>query len=86
MTTILKTSNWSSHETRVVDLWLTNDESSYELLKEAYRHGSEDYEHAEWLEMVLRDARPDVMWGDLLQSAFDRVNWLEVIENNKELV
>lgn len=76
---------WSNHETQVAYLWLMNDDSSYQLLQEAYNHGDEDYENAEWLESVMNQQLEQEasagMWGDLLRSAFNRVNWIELIES-----
>ena len=46
---------WSNYELWLANLWLTNDESSYQLLLEALNQDSlRDYEKAEWLEMMLR--------------------------------
>jgi hypothetical protein len=68
---------------------LCNDEGSYELLTESYKRSSTDFERADWLEQQLRDQLADEageasMWSDLLNTAFARINWVEVIENNKD--
>ena len=69
---------WSNYESWLANLWLTNDESSYQLLLEALNQDSlRDYEKAEWLEMMLRYQLDDEidelsLWQDLLQAAFGR--------------
>jgi hypothetical protein len=79
---------WSNRETWLASLWLNNDESSYELLLEACRRNTTDFERADWLEKLLRDQLDDEagdasFWSDLLSTAFSRINWVEVIENNQ---
>ena len=83
-----KYNGWSNRETWLASLWLTNDEASYEVLKRAHRAGDSDFERADWLERQLRDQLDDEasessMWSDLLSTAFYRINWVEVIENNE---
>lgn len=81
---------WSNYETRAASLWIINDELNYQTLKLAYRQGSEYYDHAAWLEQELRqrldEERPEGMFGDLLRIAFDRISWIEIIENNQDIV
>ena len=81
---------WSNYETWLANLWLTNDASSYALLREATSNDAwRTYDHADWLEMMLRyqlDDEIDVpcLWQDLLRAAFGRIDWSEIIENNFE--
>ena len=81
---------WSNYETRLVNLWLTNDEANYALLQEALGKDMwRTYEQAEWPEMMLRYELDDeidepCLWQDLLRAAFGRINWSEIIENNIE--
>ena len=81
---------WSNYETWLANLWLTNDEANYALLQEAISKDMwRTYEQAEWLEMMLRYELDDeidkpCLWQDLLQCAFGRINWSEIIENNIE--
>lgn len=81
------TNGWSNQETYLANLWLNNDEPSYQTLLEAFKQGDEDFDHAYWLESTLREQLDEessaTMWGDLLGTAFDRINWMEVIENNR---
>jgi len=79
---------WSNRETWLASLWLCNDESGYDLLLQAYKHSTSDFERADWIEHQLRDQLYDEvgdssLWSDLLSTAFSRINWVEVIENNK---
>ncbi len=80
---------WSNRETWLASLWLTNDQGSYALLMEALRTGDSDFARADWLEQQLREQLADEaggasMWSDLLSTAFHRINWVEVIENNQD--
>ncbi len=80
---------WCNRETWLVNLWLSNDEGSYALLREAIRSGDSDFARADWLERELRDQLVDEagnasMWSDLLSTAFCRVNWVEVIEHSRD--
>lgn len=80
---------WSNRETWVANLWLTNDQESYYLLLEALKQSDRDFTCAEWLQEQLREQLDEEagnasMWSDLLSTAFYRVDWVEVIENNRE--
>jgi hypothetical protein len=79
---------WSNRETWLASLWLNNDEYFQTLLLEACRRNTTDFERADWLEKRLRDSLDDEtgdasFWSDLLSTAFSRINWVEVIENNQ---
>ena len=80
---------WSNYETWLANLWLTNDESSYALLREAMSKDAwRTYEQAAWLEMMLRyqldNEIDEPCLGQDLLRAFGRINWSEIIENNIE--
>jgi hypothetical protein len=78
---------WSNQETWIANLWLSNDQGLYELLREAHKQLSDSYEVAEFISERLREQLFDeigvaCIWQDLLNSAFNRIDWIEVIENN----
>lgn len=80
---------WTNRETWLASLWLNNDETSYRVLLEANKHSKTKFGRADWLEQQLRDQLYDAagdasLWSDLLSTAFCRINWVEVIENNSD--
>ena len=71
---------WSNRETWLANLWLNNDESSYNVLCRAIDVDGSLFDKADWLEEQLRyqlDDEIDVpcLWQDLLQTAFGRISW-----------
>ena len=78
---------WSNYETKLGSLWLTNDESSYSVLTEALKIEGETIDKANWLEQHMRwqledEISESSLWQDLLNCAFNRISWAEVIEKN----
>ena len=79
---------WSNRETWLVNLWLSNDMGSYEFLQEICRKDCEVWEKAEELEAHFQDQLEDMydvpsFWSDILGTALDRVNWVEIVTSNQ---
>lgn len=74
---------WTNYETWVVALWLNNDQASYNAL-EAIKAGNEsEYRKGESLEELVRELyeyEPVGIVADLVNSAFGRVDWMEIIQ------
>ena len=88
---------WHNYETWAVNLWLTNDPFCYEQLMSIVQNPDTLWEQAEalknWLHIGLgsmaEEPNPDItavtgMYVDLLASAFDMVEWSEIIQTNQE--
>lgn len=77
---------WTNRETWTVNLWLTNEECYYRQLQEIL-HDYEDREQAEELEQACRfivERHDDIgLRGDLINLVLARVNWQEIIDNNR---
>jgi hypothetical protein len=78
---------WSNYETKLGSLWLTNDQANYPVLTEALKIEGETIDKANWLEQHMRwqledELSESSLWQDLLNCAFDRISWVEVIEKN----
>jgi hypothetical protein len=81
------TTGWSNWETAAAHLWVTEDEVGYQLMRTAFRQYGDLAYKAHWLERHLHatldkqfcDAN---LWSDLVTTAFERINWLEIIEHN----
>ena len=78
---------WSNRETWLAGLWLNNDQDSHQVLLDARHQGDELFDQADWLEQELREQLDCTLeqadlWRDLLATAFNRINWVEVIENS----
>ena len=77
---------WSNYETWLVSLWFNNEECYYHELQDILRY-YEGREQAEELEQACRfivERRNDTgLRGDLINAVLSRVNWQEIIENNR---
>jgi hypothetical protein len=86
-TTTVEYNGWTNRETWLANLWLTNDEGGYGFFEGILRRYDTNEARAANLEYLLRDQmeseveEPD-MFTELLATAFNRVNWLEIIESN----
>ena len=85
---------WRNYETWVVNLWLTNDEVSYNYLYDLARETPNKGELAEILKDDTEDRYYDLqdnsevpgMFQDLLLRAINRVDWIEIAEHALEMV
>ncbi len=79
---------WANHATWAINLSLTNDEGSAGLLRDIIANSlGDDHAAAEGIKRYIEEEMPDLgntFWADLLNAALGDVNWLEIIENNKE--
>jgi len=80
---------WTNRETWLVNLWLTNEVHSYEVLQRIIRTFQTVNEQAQELENVVRDnaayrGGESSMWSDLLGVGLGRVNWCEIVESNRQ--
>jgi len=75
---------WTNYETWNVKLWLDNDEGSHYFMREVIEDNWEPeypWRAGEALRDALADTMPDLsgtMWGDLLNAAWEEVNWTEI--------
>lgn len=71
---------WTNRETWLVNLWLTNDEATYNDVREGLTELN-GFEAQEWLEGYVDDMHDNVtgMIADLLNTALSRVNWPEIV-------
>ena len=77
---------WSNYETWLVSLWFNNEECYYHQLQDIL-HDYEDREQAEELEQMCQfivERHDDTgLRGDLIGAVLARVNWQEIVENNR---
>jgi hypothetical protein len=78
---------WTNYETWAVKLWLDNEQGDQEMMEEIVRENTKDWIAGEVLRDTLAEYMPDLdgtLWGDLLSSAWEGVNWREIAENVRE--
>ena len=84
---------WTNYETWTVNLWLMNDESSYGLLCDVLKRKTDNQEAADLLRDLIEDDTNDMMKakeitssmaGDFLTHALAQVNWLEIVQENRD--
>jgi hypothetical protein len=78
---------WSNYETWCVKLWLDNEEGSQRDMERIATHARTEYEGAADLKSYVQDMMPELggtLWGDLLNSALDEVNWQEIVTGIRE--
>lgn len=80
---------WSNRETWLASLWLNNQWILYSQLLNAKKLDETESVQAEWLaERVYEqldwylEGEDASLWVDMLRTAFNRVDWCEVINKN----
>lgn len=78
---------WANYETWCVDLWLTNEQHSDETLRMLAQMDASLGYRADRIEAYVYGEMPltpvPSLAADLLQSAFDKVDWHEIAENHQ---
>ena len=78
---------WANYETWCVNLWLTNNEDSQDMLDRFVQAGSlTTYDRAESLKGYIQELAPNgaSMFTDLVQASLSMVDWREIIENHAD--
>ena len=78
---------YKNYETWAVNLWLMNDQGSYEYLQELKKEHTDKYDFADCIEDLVKDIMPDLpasMFSDLLGHAVQNVDFVEIAENFME--
>ena len=75
---------WSTYETWLVNLWLTNDMQDEDLIA-SVKEVETDYEAKEILKDYVEEMVPfqgiTGLFADLLRGALSEVNWYEIVKN-----
>ena len=78
---------WSTYETWLVNLWLTNDMQDDDLIA-SVKEVETDYEAKEILKDYVEEMVPfqgiTGLFADLLRGALSEVNWYEIVKNWRE--
>ena len=85
---------WKNYETWVVNLWLTNDEVSYNYLFDLAKETPDKFYLSKILKRDTEERFFDIqddgqlpgMFVDLLNSALSMVDWVEIAENALTMV
>ena len=80
----MKTENtyngWSTYETWLVNIWLTNDPSTYTAARETAADGARALR--EWVEdWATETVPPSSLTADLIGAALAEVDWDEITES-----
>ena len=82
----VKYNGWTNYETWCVNLWFTNEQATYEFIKEMAAD-NDTYELAELLKADVMENMPDLdagLYSDILVAGLENVNWYEIAESFKE--
>jgi hypothetical protein len=70
---------WSNRETWLVNLWLTNDEATYNETR-----GMNGMKLNDYVDELLESSSIDGFFADLINAALSRVHWNEISESMAE--
>jgi len=87
-----KYNGWTNYETWNVNLWLNNDQGTYDFIVELAKQYADDAPMlAQALESFVDELQPELeasMFSDILNAAMLEVNWQEIadalLENHKD--
>lgn len=81
---------WSNHETWLINLWLTNEESYYHEMQRILSTHTSVQDQADALLEFMQNEHEELevtgVWSDVIGNTLWRVNWHEIAENNREEV
>lgn len=81
---------WSNHETWLINLWLTNEESYYYEMQRILSTHTSLQNQADALLEFMQNEHEELevtgMWSDIISNTLWRVNWREIAESNREEV
>lgn len=79
---------WSNYETWVVNLWLSNDQGTYEYVRDLVKDSKADYNAVEALREWIEEVNPLLdeasLFTDLLNAALSEVDWWEIVEHFRQ--
>ena len=71
---------WSTYETWLVNIWLTNDPSTYTAAREMAAYGADTLKDWVW-SWATEFVEPSSLTADLIGAALAEVNWQEIAES-----
>jgi predicted metal-dependent hydrolase len=81
---------WSNHETWLINLWLTNEESYYHEMQRILSTHTSLSDQADALLEFMQNEHEELevtgVWSDIIGNTLWRANWHEIAENNREEV
>lgn len=79
---------WTNYSTWLVDLWLTNEEGSYNQLMELVAGPGEPHEKMDQIKALVEEMTAGVadsgLVADLVGAALAEVNWKEIVDSHVE--
>jgi len=79
-----KYNGWTNYETWNVNLWLNNDQGTYDFIVELAKQYADDAPMlAQALESFVDELQPELeasMFSDILNAAMREVNWQEIAD------